>query len=180
MSFLDLFLSLTPVIAVAGAWILLFILFIIDLRVLLLPNIYVFPFGLLGVVFHISTGFTLISTEQMILGGIAGAGLLYLVRYLGTLHYKQEAMGLGDIKLMGAGGLWLGVDDIIMAIMIGAMAGLIHGVLLATFKSISTRAPFSIHRLVLPAGPGFIIGIISIFVMSNGVFVLNLFADLWS
>lgn len=142
-------------------------LFIIDLRVYLLPNRYVFPFGALGIIFHSLTHFSLLSPGSMVLGAIIGGGLLWVVRFFGTKYYKQEAMGLGDVKLMTAAGLWLGPEHIITAIMVGATAGLIHGLGVAGGRALKT-GDFSIQRLIIPAGPGFIIGIILTFIYVFG------------
>ncbi len=91
------------------AGLLLVILSVIDLRVRLLPNIYVLPLALLGVVFHLTTSFDFLSSpHDMIAGGIIGFMILFLLRLAGNHYYGQDTLGLVDVKLMGAGGLWLG------------------------------------------------------------------------
>ena len=139
---------------------LLVLLAVIDFRTFLLPNIYVAPFAILGIIFHISTDFYYLSLTQMIIGGIAGYGLLYIIRAAGNKYYGQDSLGLGDVKLLGASGLWLGLDGVLFAMTLGAMAGLIHGVIFAIYKKLKTKEPFSIARLTIPAGPGFVIGIL--------------------
>ena len=150
---------------------LLVTLFIIDIRHFLLPNIYVFPLGLCGVLFHFLTDFTLLSPTDMIGGAIVGGGFLYLVRAAGTYYYKQEAMGLGDVKLLISGGLWLGPSGVLFAIIAGAGAGIIHGILIAAYVSIKNKIPFNIKRLIIPAGPGFIIGLVLTFWIYNGSYI---------
>ena len=154
--------------ALVGAAILLARLFIIDLRVYLLPDKYVFPFGVLGVFFHIAMHFSLLSPELMVAGAIVGGGLLWLVRWGGTKYYKQEAMGLGDVKLLIAAGIWLGPEHTITAIMVGAVAGLLHGIGVAAFQAKRTGTKFSLNRLIIPAGPGFIVGIVVTFIYVFG------------
>ena len=139
---------------------LLVLLAVIDFRTFLLPNIYVAPFAILGVVFHISTDFYYLSLAQMIIGGVAGYGLLYIIRAAGNKYYGQDSLGLGDVKLLGASGLWLGLDGVLFAMTLGAMAGLIHGLIFAIYKKFKTKEPFSFARLTIPAGPGFVIGIL--------------------
>lgn len=168
MDFFDTISVLVPLFLLLPASILLVVLTVIDLRHFLLPNRYVFPFGILGGLFHLLAGFEFLPPTQILLGGLIGGGLLYAVRYFGTLYYKQEAMGLGDIKLMAAGGIWLGPEHIITAIMIGALAGLMHGLVVAVINCIKHRDKFSIKRLVIPAGPGFIIGLVVVFFLAYG------------
>jgi prepilin signal peptidase PulO-like enzyme (type II secretory pathway) len=140
--------------------ILLIILSIIDLRTFLLPNIYVFPFALLGIIFHLSTHFYYLDWQTMILGGMAGYGVLWLIRLAGNKYYGQESLGLGDVKLLGAAGLWLGVENVLFAMTLGAAAGLIHGIIYAIMLKLKTKEPFNMRRLMIPAGPGFAVGIV--------------------
>ena len=43
-----------------------------------------------------------------LLGGAAGAAVLWTARILGSLAFRQEALGFGDVKLIGMTGLFLG------------------------------------------------------------------------
>jgi leader peptidase (prepilin peptidase)/N-methyltransferase len=67
-----------------------------------------------------------------------------------------------------AGGVWLGPQHIITAILIGAAAGLVHGVGVAALHAYRTKTPMTLKRLVIPAGPGFIVGLIAAFVLAFG------------
>ena len=165
---MDLFFTLLPLFCVLGALGLLTLLTVIDLRVYLLPDKYVFPFGLLGIAFHASTGFRLLPPEGLVMGAVVGAGILLIVRYFGNMYYKQESMGLGDVKLLGAAGLWLGAGDVTVALTLGALAGLLHGIGIAAARRINTGTPFNMSRLVLPAGPGFIVGIVVVMAYAFG------------
>ncbi len=133
---------------------------VIDLKTWLLPDKYVAAFGLTGLVFHASQDFILLSVEGLILGAVAGGGMLLIVRALGNWHYKQESLGLGDVKLMAASGLWLGVEGVVLAITIGAFAGLLHGLGIAATRAFKTRSKIALAGLTLPAGPGFCVGIL--------------------
>lgn len=139
---------------------LLIILSIIDLKTFLLPNIYVAPFALLGVVFHIVTDFYYLDWQTMLIGGLTGYLLLYLIRLGGNKYYGQESLGLGDVKLLGAAGLWLGYEGVLFAVTLGAFAGLIHGLIYAVILKFKSTEPFNLRRLMIPAGPGFAVGIV--------------------
>lgn len=156
-----LFLSLV-IFSLFMALVLAGVLLVIDLRHYLLPDRYVFPLGLAGILFHTAMHFTLLPVGHVIMGALVGGGLLWIVRWGGTQYYKQEAMGLGDVKLMIAAGVWLGPEHVVTAIMVGAMAGLVHGLIVAGMLAMKTGT-FSIGRLIIPAGPGFIVGIVGVF-----------------
>jgi prepilin signal peptidase PulO-like enzyme (type II secretory pathway) len=142
------------------ALILLVILTIVDLRHRLLPNIYVFPFFLLGIAFHATIGITPDIALSMVTGTLAGGGLLYAIRLIANRIYQQDTLGLGDVKLMAAAGTWLGIEHIFMALGIGAFLGLLHGLAYVAIHYIRTKERLALSRLSIPAGPGFIGGII--------------------
>lgn len=161
------------------AVILLVVLTVIDFKTFLLPNIYVAPFALLGVAFHLITDFYYLSPSALLIGGVAAYGILYAIRYLGSKYYGEEALGLGDVKLLGASGLWLGLDGVLFAMTIGAAAGLIHGLIQAYYNKIKTKKPFSIKRLTIPAGPGFVVGILVMGGIMYKPFVIQSLYDLF-
>ncbi len=138
----------------------LFVLSIIDLKTRLLPNKYVAVFFILGLAFNISTKFLFSTPMDIFLGVIAGAGLLLAVRHIANKAYKHDTLGLGDVKLMGAAGMWLGLEYIFLSISIGAFAGLIHGVIYKIYMTKKTGKKINFAKLSIPAGPGFIVGII--------------------
>jgi leader peptidase (prepilin peptidase)/N-methyltransferase len=64
------------------------------------------------------------------LAGMAvGAGVLYAIGWIGTKVYRAEAMGFGDVKLMGAGGAFVGPGGVLVALLIAVFAASIFGVL---------------------------------------------------
>ena len=169
------FLDIIAIGSLFGALTLLLSLAIIDLRTFLLPNILVAPFALLAPLFHAATGFYYLSPFQLALGGCVAFLILYIIRAIANRYYGQDALGLGDVKLLGAAGFWLGTENVMMALTIGAFAGLIHGLAYALFLKIITKKTVSLRRLVIPAGPGFIIGII----LTGGWFLSPFLTELW-
>ena len=153
-------LTIIAISALIGALIILFALSAIDLKVGLLPNEFVLGLLALGFVFHLSTLYTYLSIEQMLLGGFIGAAVLYVIRGLADKFYAEDSLGLGDVKLMGAAGIWLGPYYILIALTAGALAGLAHGIGLALYRTLKTKSKLQLASLSLPAGPGFAIGII--------------------
>ncbi|MEM7617885.1 MAG: A24 family peptidase [Pseudomonadota bacterium] len=172
--------ELISILCLLIAAILLLILTIIDFKKYLLPNIYVFPFAALGVAFHSFTNFEILDLSQIAIGGIAGYGILYGIRFLGNKYYGQDSLGLGDVKLLGASGLWLGLEGVLIAMTVGAFFGLIHGFIHAVCVSVKNKTKLSIKRLKIPAGPGFIGGIIVAFFWLFHHDILRLFYSVFA
>jgi len=57
------------------------------------------------------------------IGAVVGFGVLWLVGFLGTLAFKEEAMGGGDIKMMAMVGAFLGWQGVLLTIFLGALVG---------------------------------------------------------
>jgi leader peptidase (prepilin peptidase)/N-methyltransferase len=146
----------------AGAIGLLIALAIIDLKTWLLPNVLVAPFALLAVIFRFVAPAQSLTLPDMIFGAALGFGVLWIIRYFGSRYYGQDALGLGDVKLMGAAGLWLGAEGITLALTLGATAGLLHGLGVAALTARREGGAMKLSRLQIPAGPGFVVGILCV------------------
>ncbi|MGC9327904.1 MAG: prepilin peptidase [Candidatus Hinthialibacter sp.] len=68
--------------------------------------------------------------DQAVLGILVGGGAIWLIRIVGTWAFRQEAMGFGDVKLMAFMGGFLGWDEALLCIFLGAFFGSIVGVAL--------------------------------------------------
>ncbi len=152
--------ELIPILCIVIAIALLIALSIIDLKILILPDELNFALGVTGVAFHLAASQQFFGYDSMIFGAITGAGMLYVIRFFSNRHYGRDTLGLGDVKLMGAAGLWLGFEGILPAITLGALAGLVHGIAYAGWIAWENKTPFTIHQLSIPAGPGFAVGIV--------------------
>jgi leader peptidase (prepilin peptidase)/N-methyltransferase len=64
-----------------------------------------------------------------LIGLSAGFGTLWLVAVLGKLAFKKDAMGFGDVKLLGAMGAFMGWHGVLFVIMISSLAGSVIGLL---------------------------------------------------
>jgi leader peptidase (prepilin peptidase)/N-methyltransferase len=60
-----------------------------------------------------------------ILGYLVGGGLVWATRIGGTLVFGREAMGLGDVHLMGAVGAVLGPTQVVLAFFLAPFFGLV-------------------------------------------------------
>ncbi len=150
------------VICLLCALLTLVLLALIDAKTHRLPNIYICVFLILGITFHFTSQFHFTPATDCINGIIAGAGLLIVVRTITNHIYNQDTLGLGDVKLMGVGGFWLGVDYVLLAIALGAFAGTLHCIIYGLSLSYKTQSKVILLTLKIPAGPGLIFGIISL------------------
>jgi leader peptidase (prepilin peptidase) / N-methyltransferase len=64
-----------------------------------------------------------------LVGMAAGGGLVWLVRIIGAVTLRREAMGFGDVTLMAMMGAYLGWQPCLMIFFLAPFAGLIVGVL---------------------------------------------------
>lgn len=63
-------------------------------------------------------------------GLVFGFGLLWLVRWVGSKAFKREAMGMGDVFLMGAVGALFGPVAVLVTLILSSVFGSIVGVAL--------------------------------------------------
>ena len=83
-----------------------------------------------------------------LLGLGVGIGFPLVLIWFYWLWRREEGMGLGDVKLLGMIGVFLGVRRLLMVIFFGAIAGLMGGVLIW----IRSRRRESFARMALPFG----------------------------
>jgi len=69
-------------------------------------------------------------------GYFVGCGIVWVVRILGTLAFGREAMGLGDVHLMGAAGAVIGPLFVVVAFFIAPFFGLAWASVQMFFKKI--------------------------------------------
>ena len=91
---------------------------------------------------------------------IVAGGALAIVRAVANKIYGFETMGLGDVKLLAAAGIWLGLEGGITAMCMGAVAGMVHGVILMLIAKSKGGESESFREMTIPAGPGFCVGIL--------------------
>lgn len=68
------------------------------------------------------------------LGYLAGCGIVWATRIFGTLGFGKEAMGLGDVHLMGAAGAIIGPYSVIVAFFVAPFFGLAWALYQMFFK----------------------------------------------
>ena len=92
-------------------------------------------------------------------GYFVGCGIVWFARILGTLGFGKEAMGLGDVHLMGAAGTVIGAGLTIAAFFIAPFFGLAWAGLRAFFKK--TRQ--------IPYGPFLSLGVLTVMILHDRI-----------
>ena len=122
----------------------------IDLRHYIIPNKLTFPGMGIGLIFAVLMGLT--SNRYSLLinrltGLIIGGGAILIMGLIGSAIFKKEAMGMGDVKLTGMIGVYLGFyPHLIVVILLSAVLGSLIG--LALILSGRKRA-----KSAIPYGP---------------------------
>ena len=114
-----------------------------DFRSRIIPDVYLFPLLLIGLV--AVSFFPWVCTTGD--AAVAAAGGYALSAGLGAVFSRMgrdAPIGLGDVKLIAAGGVWLGTAGLATALVISCIAGIIWGA--------------SRRQRYIPFGPFFIIG----------------------
>jgi leader peptidase (prepilin peptidase)/N-methyltransferase len=115
---------------------------IIDIQTFRLPNKIVLTGAILA------AALTLLFFRErwlsMILGGAVGLGLMVIMGLIGNLLFRKDTLGMGDIKLAGMMGLYLGpwhtAGMFILGVFIGAAVGSM--MILLGGKKWGQRIPF--------------------------------------
>lgn len=114
-----------------------------DLRALVLPNVLTFLLAASGLV---TVALTI--PEQLLphaVGAAIGFCGFLAIAFMYRKFRRRAGLGIGDAKLLGAGGAWASWDGLNTVILIGAVTALVYGVLmcLLTGRNIShERVPF--------------------------------------
>ena len=119
--------------------------FIIDFKLQIIPNRLNLTILEIGLLFAFAYGISDVAiTLNMLLGMLAGAGIFLVITLVGGLFYGKEAMGFGDVKLMGALGLFFGLSNIIVITLVSFLIGAILsvGLLITKIKKTDEYIPF--------------------------------------
>ena len=109
--------------------------FVIDHRLKIIPNRLNLTIFEVGLVYTFLEGIININIAiDMLLGMVAGAGIFLFITLVGGLIAGKEAMGFGDVKLMGGLGLFFGWRTIIIISLIAFLLGAIVGITLMLRK----------------------------------------------
>lgn len=103
---------------------------ITDFRHRIIPDIYLFPLMLIGLVLITFFGFP-VGIQDAVIGATFGYLMAISIGYIFDYFIRKKnansdtPIGMGDIKLIGVGGLWLGTSGLSIALIIACISGAI-------------------------------------------------------
>jgi leader peptidase (prepilin peptidase)/N-methyltransferase len=97
-------------------------------------------------------------------GYLMGGGLIWGIRIFGTLGFGREAMGLGDVHLLGAVGAVLGWFDPILIFFLAPFSGILWA-----FVSMGIASVFRRARRELPYGPHLAVATLVVILCRPGI-----------
>ena len=126
---------------------LLIITFVVDFRIREIPNrvtLFLFQLALLNILI---LGFLNVNLAlDSIYGGLIGGGIFIALTVVGKLVYRKEAMGMGDVKLMGPLGALLGfsmtLNVTLLAFILAAIIGVTVLIVRRTRRNDDGYVPF--------------------------------------
>ena len=109
--------------------------FVIDYKLQIIPNRLNLTIFEVGLIFAFLYGLSNVAiTINMLLGMLVGGGIFLLITLAGGIFYGKEAMGFGDVKLMGALGMYFGFSNIIIITLVSFLIGAILSIVLLVSK----------------------------------------------
>jgi leader peptidase (prepilin peptidase)/N-methyltransferase len=125
---------------------------LIDLDTHTLPNRIIYPAYLVSVVLLVAAALLAGAPERLLVASIGGAGLFAL--YLALALIRPGGMGLGDVKLAGVLGLylgWLGWGELAVGAFAAFLLGGLFGVVLLAVRRAGRKSS-------IPFGPWMLAG----------------------
>ena len=124
--------------------------FCIDYKLTIIPNRLNLTMFEIGLVFAFIYGLINFNISiDAVLGMFAGAGIFLAISLIGRLIAGKEAMGFGDVKLMGALGLFFGLTNTIIITVLAFLIGAIVSIIIMIVKKTTDK--------YIPFGPFIVI-----------------------
>ena len=120
----------------------LIIIAFIDLNEQIVPDIISLPGIVIGLILSFFVPY--ISFINSVLGVVVGGGIILVIGLVGSVIFKKEAMGGGDVKLAAMIGAFLGWKYTIISLFLGFFLGALVGIflILLKIKSKEDMVPF--------------------------------------
>ena len=142
--------------------------FVIDYKLQIIPNRLNMTMFEIGIILMFLAGiFNANIAIDMFLGMVTGAGIFLIITLIGGLIAGKEAMGFGDVKLMGALGIFFGFANIIVITLMSFLIGAVLSIILLATKIKKTDE-------YIPFGPFIVIATFIAMVVPFGTIVSTL------
>ena len=138
----------------------------IDFDHRILPNVITLPGAVVGLL--LAWPRQNITLGASLAGALLGAGLLFLVAEVYFRVRKIEGLGMGDVKMMGMVGAFLGWKGVLLTLFLGSLLGSLVGLVLvlAQGKDMKTALPF-----------GTFLGVAAAVTLFAGPFLVNWYSS---
>ena len=128
------------------------IIFFIDLKHFIIPNVITFPLMVLGFLksFDPNLSYLFPNYLNSLIGGALGYGIIFSIIYFYKQIRKKDGMGLGDAKLFAVIGFWFGWISIPFIVFLSSVIALISVIpsLLNSSKQMSSEIPFGPYIII--------------------------------
>ena len=128
------------------------IIFFIDLKHYIIPNILTFPLMIIGFIKSFDPNLNPIFPNfiNSLIGGIFGYFVIWSIIYFYKQVRKKEGMGLGDAKLLSTIGFWFGWISIPFVIFLSSIIALLFVIpsLIKKSKKLSSQIPFGPYIII--------------------------------
>lgn len=153
-------LSWIALVSLLATFLILFAVSYIDIKTRKISDEIILGFITLAIIFHLCTLSEYVSVLDMAYGAFAGFSVLFIIGFLINRVMQQDILNISDLKFMASAGLWLGLNNVLIALSIGTFAFLCHAITYTFLVSRKTETNFDLSNISLPAGPGFSTGIL--------------------
>ena len=150
---------------------------VVDYKYQIIPNRLNLTIFEVGLVFAFLSGlYSMNLMTNALLGMLFGGGVFLIITLIGGLVAGKEAMGFGDVKFMGALGLYFGITNIItISLMAFLFAAIISIFLIATkIKKRSEYIPFG-PFIVIASFISMLVPFKIIFIVLAKIFTLGMY-----
>ena len=106
-------------------------IFIIDLKKQIIPDYLSYSLIIVGLLINFFIKADLLNIFLAITLSFA---IFYLINFFAKLHYKKDALGGGDAKLIAGIGAFLGLKAVLIIIYLSFILGGVAGLILVLFK----------------------------------------------
>ena len=128
------------------------VIFFIDLKHYIIPDILTFPMMVLGFLKSFDPNLNPLFPNYInsLLGGTIGYGIIWVLIFFYKVIRNKEGMGLGDAKLLAVIGFWFGWISIPFVIFLSSAIALIFVIpdLLKKQKKLTSQIPFGPYIII--------------------------------
>lgn len=141
------------------------VLAFIDYYNYILPDVITIPMIIIGIIESLLV--SRIKFINSLLGAVSGSIFLLIVYFLYMWMKKQEGLGMGDVKMIGGIGAFLGIELMFLTLFLSVITGTLVGLILMVKKrrfELDVALPF-----------GFFLGICAVLVLYCGSGIIEIY-----